>query len=202
MHPAFRPCPSCANPLYSPAQLARLIHRITLEIEAQLALEQSAREAEERDRQARLIAESGGGAFPTLPGALTAKQAPAGRKVLTIGKNGTKLITTSFKTPTIVSRTVTPPPTDIVARPRSPPLDQGRVEKEWQKTSLWRTTEGRPWGNKQADKKGEGWGYVELPLSLWVEEDFVGRRKAAKKKRKDGLGEGGRIVPGAVGLEA
>lgn len=62
----------------------------------------------------------------------------------------------------------------------------------------WRKEEDRPWGDMKADKKGEVWTYVELPLSHWIEEDSEGRRKAAKKKGKDGRGEGGRVVPGAA----
>jgi len=184
--------------------------RISTEIEEQLESEQAERDAIEKERQDRLIAESGGGAFPTLPGGSGGSRpqtmADASRKVLTIGGSGkgkgkAVLTTTTYRqSPTpAVSEPATPMTYDTIARPRSPPLDAGRIEKEVEKWAQWRKTEDRPWGDMKADNKGETWTYIELPLSQWVEEVTEGRRKAAKKKKKEGgQGENGRVVPGAA----
>ena len=210
LQPAFLPCPSCQRALYSSAQLSRLVLRVSSDIDAQLALEQDLREAEEQARQERLLAQSGGGAFPTLPGSSTRTANPTtggggggSRTVLTIGKNAkgkAKITTTTYKpsppvtpNPTEIIRPAFP--TDITPRPRSPPLDAERVRREVQKVEAWRFAEDRPWGDVKAEHRGDGWGYVELPVSHWVEEDSQGRRKSAKKKGK--VGEGGRVVPGA-----
>ena len=208
LQPPYLPCPSCLQPLYSPAQLARLVLRIDSEIEDQLASEQAKRDALEREAQQRALEQSGGGAFPTLPGGGPGR-GPAAvdntRKVLSIGagkgkgKGKATLTTTTYRSASASSTPAGPAtpsiPVDTVSRPRSPPLDPSRIEKEWNKVDSWRKEEDRPWGDLKADKKGEVWTYVELPLSHWIEEDSEGRRKAAKKK---GRGEGGRVVPGAA----
>ena len=212
LQPPELPCPSCLQPLYTPAQLARLIMRVTTEIEEQLDSEQAERDAIEKQRQDRLIAESGGGAFPTLPpggtghGGKGMSMADASRKVLTIGGSGkgkgkAVLTTTTYRqvpTPTATEPS-TPAVYNTIARPRSPPLERAKIEKELEKWTKWREAEDRPWGDMKADKDGESWVYVELPISHWVEEGTEGRRKAAKKKKKEGgQGENGRVVPGAA----
>ena len=74
------------------------------------------------------------------------------------------------------------------------------MEKEWNKLSKWREEEDRPWGDMKGDKRGGGWAYVELPISLSVQDHEVGRRKAAKQKHMgEGRGVEGRVVPGAAG---
>lgn len=200
----YLPCPSCQRPLHTPAQLARLLLRLTNDIETQLDLEQDERDAEERERRAQLVAESGGGAFPTLPGSQPRSGAstPSGRKVLSLGKGGrgkVTVTTTTYRpappTPVIVKDET---PRDIVARPRSPPLEATRVEKEYGKTVNWRKEEDRPWGDLKADKRGDGLVYIELPISHWIEENSEGRRKTAKKKKKEQALEDRRAIPGAA----
>ncbi|OCF38491.1 hypothetical protein I317_07733 [Kwoniella heveanensis CBS 569] len=97
LHPAHLPCPSCAHALSTPAQLARLILRLEVEIENQLAKEERQRQEAERERLARLAAEAGGGAFPTLNGRVPTPVyrsntpgagAGGGRRVITIGGSG------------------------------------------------------------------------------------------------------------------
>ncbi|WVQ98644.1 hypothetical protein IAU59_005775 [Kwoniella sp. CBS 9459] len=98
LHPAHLPCPSCAHPLSTPAQLARLILRLEVEIENQLAKEERQRQEAERERLARLAAEAGGGAFPTLGGGgggggrastpVSVGQPAGARKVISIGGGG------------------------------------------------------------------------------------------------------------------
>ncbi len=206
LHAPHHPCPSCYNPLLSPAQLARLLLRLQNDLDAQLALEETRRDEEERERLARLAAESGGGAFPTLGGG---KQVEAvqdrGRKVLTLGKGGKgkATLTTTYTRPSTSSpaEPATPPPTDITSRPRSAPLDAGRVEKELNKVLSWRLAEDRPWGDMKADKKGEVWKYVEAIVPEAIMEVTEGRRKAARKKQSGkGLGVDEKVVPGAAVL--
>ena len=209
LHPVYAPCPSCHNPLLSPAQLARVLLRVQQDIDAQLTIEQAERDAVERERQQRLIAESGGGAFPTLgggparptpvPAALPAQE----RRVLTLGAKGkgkgkTTLTTTTIRPVSTPSpRPDTPPPDDIYPRPRSPPFDIVRVAKDLNKVLQWRAEEDRPWGNmKEKDKNRLE--YQELPISHFIEEHAVGRRKAAKQKKAEGKGVDGRVVPGAA----
>ena len=205
LHAPHLPCPSCAQPLLSPAQLARLLLRVQSEIDAQLALEQAEREETERERLARLAAESGGGAFPILPGGAHSRHTSGeqGRKVLTLGGKagkGRATLTTTFTRSTPTGPTTPPLPTDIVPRPRSPPFEVGRIEKELSKVLAWRVEVDRPWGDLRADKKGEGWKYVEVVVPQSIMEDSEGRRKAARKKKPaKGVGVGGRVVPGAAG---
>ena len=186
--------------------------RVSTEVEEQLDLEQADRDAIEKEKNDRLIAASGGGAFPTLPGGAAGGPAQSGRqtmadasrKVLTIGGSGkgkgkAVLTTTTYKpapVPSAAAEAPTPIVYDTIARPRSPPLDAERIRKEVEKWEQWKKTEDRPWGDMKADKKGETWTYVEVPLTHWVEEGTEGRRKAAKKKKKEG--ENGRVVPGAA----
>lgn len=90
-------------------------------------------------------------------------------------------------------------PTDVVPRPRSPPLERARIEKEIAKVLQWRTAEDRPWGDPKAEKRGEGWKYAPLPASaLMLDDDHVGRRKAKKKIK--GLGVDGKAVVGAAAV--
>ena len=210
LHQPHLPCTSCSSPLYSPAQLARLILRLSNEMDEQMAKEQGEREELERERKERLLAESGGGVFPTLPNAPTPGSGQGGnggqsRKVLTIGKgkgkNKAMLTTTTYQPSPIASpRSTSPaPPVDIIPRPRSQPLDPTRIEKELNKMLTWRNENDRPWGDMKRDIKGEVWGYVEIPMSNTVEEGHQGRRKMAKKKKSE-RGRGGvdgRLVPGA-----
>ncbi|ORX39792.1 hypothetical protein BD324DRAFT_234906 [Kockovaella imperatae] len=215
LHSVYLPCPSCQNLLFSPAQLARILLTIEMDIKTQLAIEKAERDAIERERQERLVAESGGGAFPTLnggpprptpvPAALPAQE----RRVLTLGKGkggkgrGRATLTTTTIRPiaspsTTPGEPVTPPPDDIYPRPRSPPLDIVRVAKELGRVMQWREEEDRPWGKLKADKGGGApLAYVELPIEHFIEDHVEGRRKAAKKK-KEGRGVDGRVVPGAA----
>ena len=158
----------------------------------------------DRDRLARLAAESGGGAFPTLGGGRPPQLQQVqdqGRKVLTVGKGGkgkATLTTYTYTTASSSAEIVTPPPSDIVSRPRSPPLEAARIEKELKKLVAWRLAEDRPWGDMKADKKGEGWKYVEAIVPESIMEDSEGRRKTGRKKKVGkGLGMDGKAVPGA-----
>ncbi|KAK8869890.1 hypothetical protein IAR55_000458 [Kwoniella newhampshirensis] len=227
LHPPHLPCPSCAHPLSSPTQLARLILRLENEIEAQEAREDKIRQDRERARLERLAAEAGGGSFPTLPGGgggsgsgLQGKGNPQNgsgavggtRKVLTIGSSsgkGKSTITTTTYRPvpidvssssasTSTDPSIPPPPTDLVSRPRSNPVEGNKMEKELGKLLKWREEQDRPWGDLRAERKGddaECWRYVELQVVAVApeREGEVGRRRKSKMKR----GEGGREVPGA-----
>jgi len=201
------PCPSCNRNLQTPAQLARLIQQVQSEVEDQLALEQSQQEQDERIRLERLALESGGGSFPILPGAShvpTPQTIDTGRKVLTIAGKGkgkgksSATLTTTYSRPTPTpSRPSTPPPTDHVPRPRSPPLDLVRGEKDLQKQINWRDTEDRPWGDMKLVKRG-GWNYMERAVLELVEEDKIGRRRRRGKENVEkGMGVDGRMVVGA-----
>lgn len=217
LHPVHLPCPSCQNLLYSPAGLSRLIMRLQAEIEAQLDKEQSLRDQRERDRRDRLIAESGGGAFPSLSAPTVTSPSAQGetaRKVLTIGGGkgkgkGKAILTTTIIRPAPAgappgATTQVVVPGDIVPKPREGPLDLPRIEKELNKVLKWREEEDRPWGDLQLDKKGDGWSYVELPVAEVVDDALLdGRRRQARKKKNaqangQGKGENGRLVPGAA----
>lgn len=169
-------------------------------------------EHEERAKLERLAAESGGGSFPLLgPGAhgqpATHIDKDTGRKVLTIGANAkgkgkgrsTATLTTTYSRPIpSPSRPATPPPTDIVPRPRSPPLDLVRGEKDLNKAMAWRETEDRPWGDMKLAKRG-GWTYMAPAVLELVEEDQIGRRrKKGRENAQKGVGVDGRKVVGAA----
>lgn len=190
-----------------------MILRVQNDVEAQMASEQAAREEEERRRADEVAAQA---AFPYLSSAGKASSQSKGqqpqdqaRKVLTIGGGakggkgkGKATLTTTYMRPvapaTPSSANDQPAiPTDIVPRPRSPPLERARVEKELAKLLQWRKEEDRPWGDLKAEKKGEAWQYVPLPASgLMQDDDHVGRRKAKKKVK--GLGADGKVVVGAA----
>lgn len=109
-------------------------------------------------------------------------------------------VTTTTYRPAVV---VTPEPKDdiprdTISRPRSPPFDAARADKEWAKVVAWRKEEDRPWGDIKADKRGDTLVYVELPISHCVEESSEGRRKLAKKKKKEQALEERKAIPGAV----
>ena len=129
--------------------------------------------------------------------------------MLTVGKGGNGKATLTTYTYTnaqpassTTAEVETPQPTDIVSRPRSPPQEAARIEKELKKAVSWRVAEDRPWGDMKADKKGEGWRYVEAMVPESIMEDSEGRRKAGRRKKKDekglGMGMNGKAVPGAV----
>ena len=204
------PCPSCRRTLQTPAQLARLINQVQSEVEHQLEVEQGQQEQEERNRLERLAQESGGGSFPVLHGSShvptpTSTPTENGRKVLTIGGKGkgkgksSATLTTTYSRPSpIPSRAPTPPPTDITPRPRSPPLDNTRGDKDLQKTMNWRETEDRPWADMKLVKKG-GWNYIERAVMELVEEDKIGRRRRkGRENAEKGLGIDGKKVVGAA----
>lgn len=147
-------------------------------------------------------------AFPYLAGAgsgsssgsTSGKKEEKGHKVLTINKGKGKITLTTTHTPP--PQPVTPPAEEryseaVVPRPRSPPLESARTEKELAKHRKWRQEEDRPLGNMKAAKKGEGWKYVEMAIVEVMDEDRVGRRRKGKGR---GEGVNGRAVPGAVAL--
>nr|XP_018263938.1 uncharacterized protein I303_03814 [Kwoniella dejecticola CBS 10117]OBR86096.1 hypothetical protein I303_03814 [Kwoniella dejecticola CBS 10117] len=209
----YLPCPSCRNPLSSPAQLARLILRLENEVELQLESEERERQKVERERLERLAIQAGGGAFPTLPGA-TPQQSitttdKGGRKVISIGnkvKGKTKITTTTYikpPPPTISansSREIQDGPRDIVPRLRFAPIDHKRFEKELNKLSSFRKEHDKPFADpkailsgKDTNNKADGLQYREFIVPV-IQENGMGRRKKGKAKK---LGEGGREVPGA-----
>ena len=110
------------------------------------------------------------------------------------------MLTTTYNRPSVssVAEDTTLLPTDIVPRPRSPPLEAARVEKELNKVLSWRRDEDRPWGDSKKDKKGEVWKYVEVFVPESIMEDAEGRRKAAARKKSKGIGMNGTAVPGAA----
>ncbi|ODN84713.1 hypothetical protein L202_00604 [Cryptococcus amylolentus CBS 6039] len=208
LHAPQLPCPSCAKPLYSSAQLTRLLLTVENDLDEQLLKEKGEEEERERKRQEVLMAESGGGNFPTLPVGLTGtNNVPLGnsRKVISIGakekgKGRATVTTTTYRSGASstapLPRSKTPPPQNILPRPRSLPTDQNKAASEIAKITKWRKEEGRPWGDLKAEKKGLALKYKEVDrvaLRL-VDENAVGRRKKGKMK---GEGEGGRVVPGA-----
>lgn len=204
LQPAHATCPSCARAVYSPPQLARLLQRVAGDIEAQYAREQEERDSAERARKDALLAASGGGAFPSLPGnAPRAAAQPSAHRVLTIGKKGkggrstATLKTTTKITPApSASNTLAEPEPDTLPRPRSPPLDAKRVAKEWARSAEWRKEHDRPWADPKLERKGEMWTYVEPTVVELLGEEGTGRRRKAKKARNVGID--GRVVVGAA----
>ena len=208
LHPAYAPCPSCAAQLYTSAQLSRLVLKLSEEIAVQLQKEQDERDAQEDDRRQRLLAASGGGAFPTLPGggainAPVAKPAEQAYKVLSIGSSkgkgkgkATLTTTTTYRTSSPSTPTPEPSgpaiPTDIVPRPRSPPVDAGRRAKELERILAWRESEDRPWGDLKGERRGEVWAYVEPPI---VEASGGDNRRRNGKKNREQVP---RAIPGAA----
>jgi hypothetical protein len=190
-------------PLLNAGQLSRLVLKVQGEIDAQLALEGARRDEERLRRLEFEAAESGGGVFPTLTGARPGNtfqaQSDGARKVLSIGsgKGGKKTLTTmTFRPIPPVTPVETPPPVETVSRPRSPPLDAFKLEKDMKKMLAWRKENDRPWGNQKAHTKGEVWKYIEMEVPhMIITGEGMGRRKA--KARLQGKGEGGRNVPGA-----
>ncbi|BEI83531.1 hypothetical protein CcaverHIS002_0401350 [Cutaneotrichosporon cavernicola] len=206
LQPAHAPCPSCARPTLSPPGLARLILRVEGDIAAQIAREQDERDAAERERKARLLAQSGGGAFPTLPGGARKLQstADAARKVLTIksgqgkskGRGKATLTTTTYTavaTPPTSSKEPMAPET--MPRPRSPPLNLSKRAKEAAKAHEWCFEQDRPWGDLKSERRSETWTYVERLVIEQPNEEGMGRGRKAKSK---GLGANGRPVVGAA----
>jgi hypothetical protein len=184
-----------------------LILRVEGDIAAQIVREQDERDAAERARKDRLLAESGGGAFPTLPGGARkpASTAEAARKVLTIksgqgkgkGKGKTTLTTTTYTTVATppASSSQEPAAPETMPRPRSPPLDPSRRAKEAAKVHDWCVEQDRPWGDLKGERRGETWTYVEKIVVELANEEGTGRRRKAKGK---GLGVDGRHVVGAA----
>lgn len=205
LHPAHAPCPSCARPTLTPPALARLLLRVEADIAAQLAIEAEKREQRAREKRERALAESGGGAFPSLP-AHDAPQtaADAARRVLTLsaakGKGRGKAVLT---TTTTVRKDKEPSASaaeeesvQVVPRPRSPPLDPQRTVSELLKTLQWRVAEDRPWGDLKAVKRGDALHYIPPAVVAVPNEEGTGRRRKAKDKSK-GLGVDGRVVVGS-----
>ncbi|WWC90122.1 uncharacterized protein L201_005055 [Kwoniella dendrophila CBS 6074] len=208
----YLPCPSCFNPLSTPAQLSRLILRIEGEIEIQLNKEERERQLIEKERLERLAIEAGGGSFPTLSSNSSIQQgnvtmnAPGGRKVISIGnkiKGKTKITTTTYTNlPStssntgsgIGSRAITPEPENIIPRLREKPIDSNKLEKELNKLINYRFEQNRLFADLKLDKKGENIKYKELYIPTIQLESQPGRRRKGKAKR---LGENGREVPGA-----
>ncbi|KIR58663.1 hypothetical protein I314_05502 [Cryptococcus bacillisporus CA1873] len=208
LHAPHLPCPSCAHPLYNAAQLSRLILKVETDLENQLEKERMEELGRERERQEMLLAESGGGQFPSLTAgsasATGTNNVPLGgaRKVISIGakdkEKGRAMVTaTTYRnwSSTSSRRPKTPPPENIMPRPRSIPVDQNKAEKELTKVLNWRKEEGRPWGNMKAEKRGDAMKYVGVDVIAMrhVDENTIGRRRKGKLK----TGEAGRIVPGA-----
>lgn len=187
------------------------------DVAAQLVREEDEREHADQLRKERLLAESGGGAFPSLPGGpgggrAGPSAADVTRRVLTIGKpakgkgKGKATITTTTytsvpMTPSSSSNpgTPAPPPDDTIPRPRSPPLEAKRVAKELAKALAWREDNDRQWGDPKAERRGEMWEYIPPLLIELPGEEGTGRRRRAnnKKKAASGTGMDGRVVVGA-----
>lgn len=127
--------------------------------------------------------------------------------MLTIGKNakgkGRATVTTTTYTSVPVPSSSKPKeeapskPTDIIPRPRSPPLDAARAAKELNKILSWRDENDRPWGDPKAERRGETWSYKEAPVLEVVGREGTGRRSKAKEKNKN-IGLDGRKVVGAA----
>lgn len=204
---AYAPCPSCARPTLAPPALARLVQRVEGDIAAQLSHEADEREEAERVRKERLLARSGGGAFPSLPGgaggaAGKASSADVTRRVLTIGKpkgkgkpKATLTTTTYTSAPAPSSSATVEEVDDTIPRPRSPPLDTARVSKELAKALAYRAEHDRPWADPKAERAGEVWEYIPPLVIVLPGEEGTGRRRKAKKEK--GVGLDGRIVVGA-----
>lgn len=199
--------------------------KLYTEIEEQLSKEQAVRDQREQARRERMLAESGGGHFPTLNGKpiiSTAANKPEARKVLTLGgaagkgKGKARATMTTYSTPASSSLSPLPSngpspspangsvprPTEItVGRPREGPFDAKRIEKEWSKTVAWRKESSRPWGDLQANKTEEAWVYKPKPeLELMMDDEEI-RRESRRKKMSlasQGIGLDGRLVPGAA----
>jgi hypothetical protein len=197
-----------------------LIAKLYAEIEAVMAREQTVRDEREQARRERMLAESGGGHFPTLNGkpiVSTAANRPEARKVLTLGAAGKgkgkgRATMTTYSTPassSAVSPNPSPAPSSAaiaaaettISRPREGPLDAKRLEKEWAKVAAWRKEEDRPWGDPRAQKNGDAWVYTPKPvLELMLDHEEL-RREARRKKgslASQGIGLDGRKVPGAA----
>ncbi|GMK58796.1 hypothetical protein CspeluHIS016_0602380 [Cutaneotrichosporon spelunceum] len=199
LHDLSRYTPQCAA-------CGLILCSVESDIAAQIAREQDARDAAEGERKAQLLAQSGGGAFPTLPGGTRKPQntAEAARKVLTIksgqskGKARSKatVTTTTYTTvttPAAASSKEPAAPETTMPRPRSPPLDQSKRAKEAARAHDWCVEQDRPWGDLKGERRGETWTYVESRM-IELPNEGMGRRRKAKAK---GVGVNGRAVVGA-----
>lgn len=128
-----QPCPSCGHALLTPLGRQRVIDRLRREIVAVEAREEHERLVREQEEQLRAIEASGGGAFPTLPGAPSAatmssssqKAQERSRKVITLGAAGGGGNNNSGKrppAPKVVTYTSADPRSTLM---RAPPTSAG-----------------------------------------------------------------------------
>jgi hypothetical protein len=209
------PCPSCHRPLLNPVSRERVKRKLQDEINDVLAKEQAERDRIEDERRQLLIAQSGGGIFPTLggPQAKPSKTDTATRRVLTIGnkpaapkgksKTGTTTpnaaILTTYRSKIPLSQAAQDALMDReerkklgrVERPFTLDLDpvdeQAQRERAAKLNETWREKQGRPWGDIDFESQDMAIQYV--PVGQTVKEEA--RRPDTSSERAKP------VIPGA-----
>lgn len=182
------PCPSCQRPLLNPVSRERVKRKLQDEINDVLAKEQAERDRIEEERRQLLIAQSGGGSFPTLGGTQTkpSKTDNATRRVLTIGQKPSVAKgkgKTGATTPTAATLTTYRSKIPLSQAAQDALMDReerkklGRVERPFtleyesvderakrehsaKLNEAWREKHNRPWGDMDFDSQGLAMQYV------------------------------------------
>lgn len=209
------PCPSCQRPLLNPVSRERVKRRLQDEINDVFAKEQAERDRVEEERRQLLIAQSGGGIFPTLGGtqAKSSKADTATRRVLTIGNKPAATKgkgKTGSTTPTAAILTTYRPKIPLSQAAQDALMDReerkklGRVERPFtldlepsderakrersaELNEAWREKQGRPWGDMEFELQETGMQYV--PVGQTVKEEAL-RPDASSERAKP-------VIPGA-----
>ncbi|KAG5637253.1 hypothetical protein H0H81_005253 [Sphagnurus paluster] len=201
-------CPSCSQPLLTPAQRAALITRIDQEIADTTLKEQLARERAEQDRR------DAAGAFPTLSGAGSSTSYPSlspsptptpqqqQHKVLSLNSKTKRAVLTTTTTKPKVSVAAAAPSRPVSPQPTREPRPTGVGDKPDIGKAKARGNPTRPWQNFGLNG---GCTYVP-PLRVGDDdgeaaEELKGatsrRRKRGKAKAKEGT-EGRENFSGTV----
>jgi hypothetical protein len=178
-----------------------------MELDAVLRAEAEEREKVEQAKREMVLAESGGGAFPSLTGATTAASVTASpvnaRKVLTLGggagsKSSNATMTTYTKRK--VAEGVMPPKSATngprvvrVPRPRCEPLSEKEANAIWEQDESGRNMLGRRFARMEEP-------VGSVPEAIYVpakQERATGEEDGGKKRKKKGKGVDGAVVPGA-----
>ncbi|GLB43262.1 putative zinc finger motif, C2HC5-type [Lyophyllum shimeji] len=195
------PCPSCSEPLLTPARRTALLARIEAEIADTELKEQLARERAEEARRAAAgafpaLAESSAAhaTYPSLPHSQSPVPASAPQvkthKVLSLNSKTKKaVLTTTTTTTTTTTGKTSATSTPAGSRPASPQpvreprpgLDQGNGKGK----AKARVAADRPWQNLSA-----GGGKYVPPVRVGDEGEVVAEGKGGAGKRRRGRGKG------------
>lgn len=209
------PCPSCQRPLLNPVSRERVKRKLQDEINDVLAKEQAERDKVEEERRQLLIAQSGGGIFPTLGGTQVkpSKADTATRRVLTIGNKPAATKgkgKTGTTTPTAATLTTYRPKIPLSQAAQDALVDReerkklGRVERPFtldlepsderakreraaKLNEAWRERQGRPWGDMDFESQDMGMQYVPVGQTV---KDEAPRPDASSERTRP-------VIPGA-----